>query len=586
MIARQQHYFFNDLIALHSNNLFYDCSFYKAQLPETTAAITFNKCDFYDTDFSQVNLEACQFSNCQFNLMLPGSFLKQLDNLANEDNQYSLTEIETFLTSNTLPADFIFHVLRADCPYVLQAAFNCGLTMQIREVVYTPIQFAFKFDSAKCLPVLFKHVNINDIYKTVEPETMDMFVPGEQLSAFLTLRNRHQRFLDARRRKGELSDDISNQFKAEKDNVYLVYQQQGVSTDAYLRGEAITIDFNKTAIDLAQNSENAEALATFFENYHVNFGAPSVFLTQLSLIAKNKKSLNLSVLLIAHQQASDGMVRTGINDLLEHYDWNAVVKTFLDFNRMPTFVGSTLLKAILLDHTKNGTEALSTFLLHPNCTKALIVYGGSDLLLRTLDDGLTEHFERIMASRHVYPELLCANERDRHSNNQENLLQKLFHYYGTDAHFDSLVNKVFKHPQFTASACGSLADWYAFFPDSFAGSAMERMVIKHSYRPKYESFFKAHSNVQEGVIALLNDYTNWLLKFHWRRHHVEEVTLLLQEIDVFPPLTNAQLLEKLEKFMKDLGPINEVGSLSRRMTYIQHKLSQDIPEPSSELSRL
>jgi len=92
----------------------------------------------------------------------------------------------------------------------------------------------------------------------------------------------------------------------------------------------------------------------------------------------------------------------------------------------------------------------------------------------------------------------------------------------------------------------------------------------------YETFLTPTLNLLQQARALLDDYTKGDSKFwrflflHWARHHIEDIVRLVMRIDN-GLITDAQdLLGELAL----IEPVNKVGSLSRRISFLNSKLLQ------------
>lgn len=89
----------------------------------------------------------------------------------------------------------------------------------------------------------------------------------------------------------------------------------------------------------------------------------------------------------------------------------------------------------------------------------------------------------------------------------------------------------------------------------------------------YHAFFKSKDDPLANARALLNDYTksnSALSRFfhgHWNRHHVQEISNIVSEIDNNTLQNIDQLMDKL----KSIKLANPVGSLAKRIRYIEEK---------------
>ena len=98
----------------------------------------------------------------------------------------------------------------------------------------------------------------------------------------------------------------------------------------------------------------------------------------------------------------------------------------------------------------------------------------------------------------------------------------------------------------------------------------------HYWPGAYETLLTPSIDLLQQARALLDDYTkgdSWLwrmLYLHWARHHVEEVVRLVMRID-HGLITNAKdLLGELDL----IEPVNQVGSLNRRISFLNSKSLQ------------
>ncbi|MFC3909533.1 DUF5617 domain-containing protein [Legionella dresdenensis] len=580
-----QHYFFDDPLLPADDPKFSRCAFYKTDLSRLTGPTTFKNSDFYAPVFDEINLAKHTFEDCKFHYLLPATFLNQLNSLPAE-------KIRGFLLNkNTFSDDFIFQVIRANCTNILQEGFKCGFftadSLDTKLIVYNPVQFAIKYGCASSLPILFQHCRPEKIAESVDRFTWEhTSAIGNQKTYFISkFREEFHKFLTQRQSDKNIPETLVKQFVSrEEATLPVVYSQQDVPEANYGNGEAFKADAGKMPLDLAEYYRSAASLEHLFKHYEFTFKEPRERLNNLLDIAIKAKALQLIIYLVLHSQATHSIISKGLKYVLANHLWTESVNAFLNERDLPSNIGTLLLMRIMSEHSDRAMAAFKTFLTHPNCTRDMIVAGSGDLLVDSIRSGSLHYFNELMASRHVYPELLSAKVPDRHSGTNINILQYLYQSQSNDRNFDSLVTRIVKHPNFTAAACGSLAEWEALFPKTFPGSKMEQIIIQHSFRPKYATFFKAKSSVRDGVIALLEDYTCWFTKFHWGRHHVQEVEKLLRDIKRKPAIDNAALLEQLETFMNKLGKFNQTGSLSRRMAYIQNQLRKDIFEKSEPAS--
>lgn len=89
----------------------------------------------------------------------------------------------------------------------------------------------------------------------------------------------------------------------------------------------------------------------------------------------------------------------------------------------------------------------------------------------------------------------------------------------------------------------------------------------------YHTFFTSKNDPLANARALLNDYTksnSALSRFfhgHWNRHHVQEISKIVSEIDN----NTLQNIDDLMKKLKSIKLANPIGSLAKRIRFIEEK---------------